>query len=177
MLTNYLAVAAGGALGAMLRYFVGGTVFARTLTPFPLATFVINVTGSFVVGFFLTLAAERMNMSPHLRLAVAVGFIGAYTTFSTFEYETIRLVEEGHFIHAVLNVVLSVTVGFVAVWGGIALARKLGHVPVTSHALYDEFERLADVSDPHQSVGAERDIRDASIRPKKGINTLDSRMP
>ena len=166
-LTNYLAVAVGGALGATLRYFIGGTVFARSLTPFPLATFVINVTGSFVIGFFLTLATERVNMSPHLRLAVAVGFVGAYTTFSTFEYETIRLVEEGRLIHALLNVVLSVAVGFVAVWGGIALARKLGHVPVMSHALYDEFERSADATDPHQGVGAERDIRDSLIRPEK----------
>lgn len=166
-LTNYLAVAAGGALGACLRYYIGGTVFGRALTPFPLATFVINVTGSFVIGFFLTLATERMNVSPHLRLAIAVGFVGAYTTFSTFEYETIRLIEEGRLIHAALNVILSVTVGFVAVWGGVALARKLEGVPVTSHALYDEFERAADAGDPHQSAGAERDIRDASIRPEK----------
>jgi CrcB protein len=164
---DYLAVAMGGALGACLRYFIGGTFFARAWTPFPLATFVINVSGSFIIGFFLTLATERMNISPHLRLAVAVGFVGAYTTFSTFEYETIRLIEEGHIIHALLNVVLSVVVGFVAVWSGIALARKFEHVPVTSHELYDEFGRLADVTDPHQTIGAERDIRDASIRSKK----------
>ncbi|HEY0004258.1 MAG TPA: fluoride efflux transporter CrcB [Pyrinomonadaceae bacterium] len=169
---DYLLVAAGGAVGACLRYFIGGSVFARTGTPFPLATFVINVSGSFIIGFFLTLATERLNISPHLRLAVAVGFVGAYTTFSTFEYETIRLIEEGHLIHAVLNVVLSVTVGFVAVWGGIALARKFEHVPVTSHTLYQEFEQLADASDPHQSLGAERDIRDASIQTKEQISGL-----
>ncbi|MDQ3253819.1 MAG: fluoride efflux transporter CrcB [Acidobacteriota bacterium] len=166
-LTNYLAVAMGGALGAMLRYYLGGSLLARTAAPFPTATFVINVTGSFIIGFFLTLASERVPLSPHLRLAVAVGFVGAYTTFSTFEYETMRLIEEGYFTTALLNVVLSVTVGFVAVWGGIALARKFEHVPVTSHVLYDEFERLADASDPHQSIGAERDIRDASIQSKK----------
>ncbi|HEY9285438.1 MAG TPA: fluoride efflux transporter CrcB [Pyrinomonadaceae bacterium] len=166
-LTGYLAVAAGGALGACLRYFIGGTLFARARTPFPLATFVVNVTGSFVVGFFLTLAAERVNMSPHLRLAVAVGFVGAYTTFSTFEYETIRLVGEGRLIYAILNVVLSVAVGYAAVWGGIALARKIERVPVTSHSLYDEFGRSADAPAPRQSAGAERDIRDASIRPRK----------
>ena len=166
-IADYLAVAAGGALGACLRYFIGGTVFARVRTPFPLATFVINITGSFIIGFFLTLATERMSMSPHLRLAIAVGFVGAYTTFSTFEYETMRLIEEGHLMHALLNVVLSVAVGFVSVWGGIALARKVEHVPVTSHALYDEFEQSADTSDPHQRSGAERDIRDASIQPRK----------
>ena len=165
--TDYLAVATGGALGACLRYYIGGFVLARTTTPFPLATFIINVSGSFIIGFFLTLATERVIVSPHIRLAVAVGFVGAYTTFSTFEYETIRLTEEGHGLHALLNVVLSVVVGFVAVWGGIALARKFEQVPVTSHALYDEFERSADAHDPHQSLGAQRDIRDASIRNTK----------
>ena len=93
-----------------------------------------------------------MSFSPHLRLAVAVGFVGAYTTFSTFEYETIRLLEEGHGVSALLNVILSVVVGFAAVWGGTALARKIERVPVTSHALYDRFEELADLSDPHQSM-------------------------
>lgn len=165
-LTNYLAVAAGGALGAVLRYYLDGAVLARTASPFPAATFIINISGSFIIGFFLTLVTERVHVSPQLRLAVAVGFVGAYTTFSTFEYETMRLIEEGHFTPALLNVVLSVTLGFAAVWGGVALARKLEHVPVTSHALYDEFERSSDACDPHQSVGAERDIRDASIRPK-----------
>lgn len=85
-----------------------------------------------------------MDVSPHLRLAavvVAVGFVGAYTTFATFEYETIRLIDEGRIIHALLNVVLSVVVGFVAVRGGTALARQFEHVTVTDHTLYDEFER------------------------------------
>lgn len=166
-LTKYLAVAAGSALGGILRYYLGGSVLARTAVPFPMATFVINVTGSFIIGFFLTLAVERINISPHLRLAVAVGFVGAYTTFSTFEYETARLIEEGRLKLAMLNVLLSVIVGFVAVFGGIFAARMIEHVPATSHALYDEFERQADLSDPHQSVGAERDIRDATIQPKK----------
>src|SRR3982751_288240 len=124
-LTKYLAVAAGGALGAVLRYYLGGTVLGRAAAPFPTATFVINVTGSFVLGLFLTLATERVHMSPHLRLAVAVGFVGAYTTFSTFEYETARLVEERDFIRAFLNVVLSFVVGFIAVWGGIITARMI----------------------------------------------------
>ncbi|HEX8844245.1 MAG TPA: fluoride efflux transporter CrcB [Pyrinomonadaceae bacterium] len=161
--TDYLAVAAGGALGACLRYFLGGTLLSRIAAPFPTATFIINVSGSFIIGFFLTLATERIQLSPHLRLAVAVGFVGAYTTFSTFEYETIRLIEARAVMLAVLNVVLSVVVGFAAVWGGIALARALEGVPVTSHTLYERFEQQADLTDPHQSIGAERDIRDASI--------------
>jgi len=126
MLTNYFAVAAGSALGGMLRYFINASLLSRVAVPFPTATFVINVTGSFIVGLFLTLAAERVQINPHLRLAVAVGLVGAYTTFSTFEYETLRLIEERRFALGVLNVVLSVAVGFAAVWGGCAVGRKAG---------------------------------------------------
>lgn len=164
-LTKYLAVAAGGALGAMLRYFLGSTMLGRAFAPFPTATFVINVTGSFIIGLFLTLATERVHLSPHLRLAVAVGFVGAYTTFSTFEYETAKLIEDGDVTRALLNVLLSFVVGLLAVWLGIFAARKFEGVPVTSAALYHQFELSADTSDPHQSVGTERDIRDSTIEP------------
>src|SRR5919199_554782 len=141
--TKYLAVALGGALGAMLRFYLGGSVLARTAAPFPTATFVINVTGSFLLGLFLTLAAERININPHLRLAIAVGFVGAYTTFSTFEYETARLVEDRDLLRALLNVVLSFVVGFAAVWLGIIAARKLERVPVISGHAYARFEQRA----------------------------------
>lgn len=161
--TKYLAVAAGSALGGVLRYYVGGSVLSRIATPFPFATFIVNISGSFVIGFFLTLAAERVNISPHLRLAIAVGFVGAYTTFSTFEYETARLIEEHGWMLALINIALSVVVGFVAVMGGIFAARKLEGLPLTSSKAYIKFEQLADVSDPPQMPGAERDIRDASI--------------
>jgi CrcB protein len=165
--TKYLAVAVGSALGGMLRYYLGGSVLSRLAGSFPLATFVINVTGSFIIGFFLTLVAERISLSQHLRLAIAVGFVGAYTTFSTFEYETARLIEERHFILALLNVVLSVIVGFVAVWGGIIAARKLEGAPPLSSAAYIQFEQQADTSDPSQMPGATRDIRDATIEVKR----------
>jgi fluoride exporter len=163
MLTKYLAVAVGGALGAMLRYYLGGTLLARAAAPFPTATFVINVTGSFVIGLFLTLATERIHVSPHLRLAVAVGFVGAYTTFSTFEYETAKLIEDGDITRALLNVVLSFVAGLLAVWLGIFAARKFEGVPLMSAARYQRFETRADVRDPRQSPGAERDIRDSSV--------------
>lgn len=163
-LTNYLAVAGGGALGACLRFYLGGSVLSRTAQPFPTATFVINVTGSFILGFFLTLVTERIQVSPHLRLAVAVGFVGAYTTFSTFEYETARLVEEKEILYAFLNVVLSFAVGFAAVWAGIVAARKLEGVPLTSRARYARFEAQANTRDRAQAGGAERDIRDSSIQ-------------
>lgn len=124
-LTKYLAVAAGGALGAMARYYLNGSQLSRMAVPFPTATFVINVTGSFILGFFLTLVTERVSVGPHLRLAVAVGFVGAYTTFSTFEYENAKLIEGREYLITFLYVVLSFIVGFAAVWGGIIAARKL----------------------------------------------------
>lgn len=165
--TKYLAVAAGSALGGVLRYYVGGSVLSRIATPFPFATFIVNISGSFVIGFFLTIAAERINISPHLRLATAVGFVGAYTTFSTFEYETARLIEEHRWVLALLNIALSVVVGFVAVMGGIFAARKLEGIPLTSGKAYIQFEQLADISEPPQLPGAERDIRDSSIVRRK----------
>ncbi len=164
-LSKYLAVAAGGALGAVLRYYLGGTLLARAAAPFPTATFVINVTGSFVIGLFLTLATERVHVSPHLRLAVAVGFVGAYTTFSTFEYETAKLIEDGDVTRALLNVVLSFAAGLLAVWLGIFAAREFEGVPVTSAERYHQFELSAAANDIHQSIGAERDIRDSTIEP------------
>ena len=139
-LTKYLAVAAGGALGAMLRYYLGGTVLSRTAAPFPFATFVINVTGSFIIGFFLTLATERVHVSPHLRLAFAVGFVGAYTTFSTFEYEAARLVEDRDYLYALLYVALSLAVGFAAVWAGIVAAHRVEGVPASARAAHGRFE-------------------------------------
>ena len=166
-LTKYFAVAVGSALGGMLRYYLGGSVLSRIAGEFPLATFVINITGSFIIGFFLTLVAERVSLGLHLRLAVSVGFVGAYTTFSTFEYETARLIEERHFMLALLNVVLSVVIGFIAVWGGIIAARQLEGKPLMSSAAYIQFEQQANADDPTQMPGAERDIRDATIEGKR----------
>jgi len=134
-----MAVAVGGALGAVARYFLGGTIFSRVPTPFPIATLVINITGSFILGFFLTVAAEYIPLNPHFRLAVAVGFIGAYTTFSTFEYETLRLAEEHGPSLALLNIIVSVVIGFVAVWGGMAVAHLCKGVAPSSIV---EYERL-----------------------------------
>lgn len=120
-----IVVALGGAIGAVARYWLGGLVNSRWPASFPLGTFVINITGSFIIGCFLTLASERMTMHPNWRLLIAVGFVGAYTTFSTFEYETLKLIEEGNILNAVGNVVLSVAVGFIAVWLGVTATRWL----------------------------------------------------
>jgi len=120
-------VGLGGFLGANARYWLGGWVAARWGTAFPWATFVINITGSFVLGLFVTLITERFAVAhaPTLRLIVAIGFIGAYTTFSTFEFETLALVETATWLQAFANAFGSLVVGFAAVWLGVVLARLL----------------------------------------------------
>jgi CrcB protein len=122
-MTRFVAVGVGGFLGAIARYAVGLLVARFWSGEFPLATFLINVSGSFVLGFFMALSAERLGLDPAWRLLVATGFVGAYTTFSTFEYETNRLVELGATTWALANVVASVLVGFLAVRLGAAFAR------------------------------------------------------
>jgi CrcB protein len=119
-----LWVGAGGFLGAIARYVVGGWVATRLGTAFPYGTFVINVTGSFVLGVIMG-AVEGHVVSPVFRLSTAVGFIGAYTTFSTFTYETIRLVEDGSFLFAAVNVTASVLVGIASVVLGLAIGRGI----------------------------------------------------
>ncbi len=117
------AVGCGGFVGAMTRYGVTLAVSRFWTRDLPLATFLINVTGSFVLGFFSTWAADRTTLDPAIRLLVGTGFVGAYTTFSTFEYETERLTESGAGGWALANVVGSVTAGFLAVRLGVRVAR------------------------------------------------------
>ena len=124
MLTRFLVVAIGGALGAMSRYGVALFVAGFWRRELPLATFLVNVSGSFVLGFFATYAAEKAPIDPLWRLLVTTGFIGAYTTFSTFEYETHRLTEAGAMWWAALNVIASVAAGFAAIQFGVFLARR-----------------------------------------------------
>ncbi len=114
----------GGFLGAIARYAVGVWIDTFWRRDFPLATFLVNVTGCFILGLFLTIATERMSVSPTMRLLVATGFVGAYTTFSTFEYETQRLTTTGAFGWALVNVLTSVVAGFIAVRLGMQLGRR-----------------------------------------------------
>jgi len=116
-----LFVALGGAIGSATRYLVGGWFAARFGAAFPYGTFVINVTGSFFVGLFLAYAQERVSLSPYWRLFFAVGFVGGYTTFSTFEYEAIRLLQDGEMLLAAVYLIGSVVTGGVAASAGIAL--------------------------------------------------------
>jgi CrcB protein len=120
---NFLVVGLGGFLGAMARYGVTLLVTPSWARDFPLGTFLVNVSGSFVLGLFATLAAERLQLDPRWRLFVATGFVGAYTTFSTFEYETQRLAESGALWWGLANVLASVVAGYAAVQLGVWFAR------------------------------------------------------
>jgi CrcB protein len=118
-----LWVGVGGFVGAVTRYLLGGWVTARLGPGFPYGTFAINVTGSFVLGTIMG-ALEGHIVAPVIRLAAAVGFVGAYTTFSTFTYETLRLLEEGSFLLAAANVGGSVLTGLV--FGALGLVTGRG---------------------------------------------------
>jgi fluoride exporter len=118
---RYLAIAIAGSAGALLRY-VMATQIGRINIRFPLATFIINISGSLFLGWFLAYAT-RHTISDTTRIAVGVGFVGAYTTFSTFMYESNRLFDEGAGFEALLNLLGSLIVGIIAVRLGMMLAR------------------------------------------------------
>ena len=122
---KYLLIALGGALGSIARYWVGSTVANRMGTRFPYGTFVINITACVIIGFSLTFLAKRVDLSPAWRFLVPVGFIGAYSTFSTYEWETLSTLRAGAFFLAALYAVSSLILGLVAVWGGSALAELI----------------------------------------------------
>jgi CrcB protein len=122
-LQKYVLIAIGGALGSLARYLVGLTVMNRMGTRFPYGTFVINLTACVIIGFSLTWLDRRTGMNPAWRFLVPVGFVGAYSTFSTFEWEIFTKLQTGAFVIAALYVSLSVLFGLLAVWLGSLLAR------------------------------------------------------
>ncbi|MEX0785355.1 MAG: CrcB family protein [Dehalococcoidia bacterium] len=124
MVERVIAVAIAGALGSLLRYVVEGFVDDR-LGPTVLGTFVVNVTGALLLGLFLGLTEERWLAPALARTAVAIGFLGAYTTFSTLAFETVDLAESGSLATAALNVGGSVAVGLAAVYAGLTLGRAI----------------------------------------------------
>ena len=118
-----LLVGAGGFLGAISRYLVDGWIATVTRGGFPWGTLIVNVSGSFALGLLFALSVERGVLSPALRAPMLIGFIGAYTTFSTLTLETWRLVETGSYIAAVANMGGSVVLGLIAVVAGLAIGR------------------------------------------------------
>lgn len=119
----YLLIAAGGGLGSLARYAASTAIMTRLGTRFPLGTLVINVTGSFLIGLLMTLLTER-HSQPYWRPLLVVGFLGGYTTFSSFEWETFAAIREGGFWIGWANIVGSVAFGYAAVWFGSFLARR-----------------------------------------------------
>jgi CrcB protein len=124
-LLPYLLVGVGGFLGAITRYVTARWVGAMVDARFPLGTFLINISGSFLLGLLGGVLAGRLvPHSDHLRLALGIGFLGAFTTFSTFEYETHALFEDGVWLTALTNIFLSLFLGLLAVRAGLLAAKS-----------------------------------------------------
>ena len=125
VMTVWLAVAVGGAIGSMLRYGIGQLTTNVLGTTPVLATFTVNVSGSFLLGIFYTLYNDRLVTSIELRVLIGVGLIGGYTTFSTFSFETIRLIESGESIKAIANILTNLLFGISAAYLGILMGKIL----------------------------------------------------
>ena len=121
---RYALVLVGGGTGALARYVAASAIMTRFGGKFPLGTLTINVTGSFLIGFLMTMLTERFQLDPQWRLLLVVGFLGGYTTFSSFEWETFTAVRDGALWAGMLNIVSSVVLGYIAVWLGVMLARR-----------------------------------------------------
>jgi len=120
-----MVIAAGGAAGASLRWLLAGAVQRATGGAFPWGTFVVNALGSFLLGFLFIWLLERSSAGGLVRLAITVGFLGAFTTFSTFSYESLHLMREGAFGLAAANVLGQVAVCLGLSWLGVQLARAI----------------------------------------------------
>lgn len=120
---SIILVAVGGGLGAVARYLVSTWAAARLGSGFPYGTLIVNVVGCFIIGLFMSLMLERVVINPYLRLFFVVGFVGGLTTFSSFSYETLRLLEEADIMHSFANIGLNMFIGFLATWLGIAMGK------------------------------------------------------
>lgn len=123
---EYLWVGIGGCLGANARYALGTLIISRVGSAFPWHTLVINLTGGFLIGVILTLLTERIVVDPAWRLLLVVGFLGGYTTFSSYTYEGLALLEEGQWLSAAVYLVGSSGLGLLATILGVAAGRALG---------------------------------------------------
>lgn len=125
MVQQLTAVAMGGAAGAVMRWLMAGAVQRWAGTAFPWGTFAVNALGSFLLGFLFVWLIERSTASELVRLALTVGMLGAFTTFSTYSLESIRLLQEGALGMAAANVIGQVVVCLLLTWLGIQLARTI----------------------------------------------------
>ncbi|MBL1276240.1 MAG: fluoride efflux transporter CrcB [Ectothiorhodospiraceae bacterium] len=120
-----LAIAAGGAFGALLRFWVSNGIYSVLGRSFPYGTLVVNVLGSLLMGFLYVMLVDKLSLGPQWRAALLIGLLGAFTTFSTFSLETVNLVEEGEVVKALLNVLLSVVLCLLATWMGVLAGRSV----------------------------------------------------
>jgi CrcB protein len=120
-----MLVAVGGSIGATSRYLVSIWAAERFGTNFPYGTLIVNVVGCFIIGAFMTLTTERIIVSSYWRLLVTVGFVGGLTTFSSYSYETFKLLQEADVVMAMSNLFANLIVGFFATWLGISAARLI----------------------------------------------------
>ncbi|RMG93517.1 MAG: fluoride efflux transporter CrcB [Chloroflexi bacterium] len=125
-MNRYLIIALGAALGANARYLVGVWASERLGASFPYGTFLVNITGSFILGFLITLAAGRLTLTPELRLFLAVGFLGSYTTFSSYAVESVTLWQQGGWWQAIVNIASNNLIGLIFALFGVFVARWLG---------------------------------------------------
>ena len=124
-MTQILAIAAGGAAGALMRFWVSNGVYVLLGRGFPYGTLAVNVLGSLAMGLLYVLFLERMSVSPELRAGLLIGLLGAFTTFSTFSIETLNLLEQADYLKAVLNMVFSVIACVFAAWLGLYIGRQI----------------------------------------------------
>ncbi|TLN23038.1 fluoride efflux transporter CrcB [bacterium] len=122
---KFILISTGAVLGANLRYWVGDWAAQKWGAAFPYGTLLINATGSLLLGFLMTLIAERLVVDPRWRLFFAVGFLGAYTTFSTYMFESFSLIDQGRWLPGLMNLLGSAALGIVAVGAGIYLGKMV----------------------------------------------------
>ena len=122
---NLLIIGIGGFIGAILRYIISGFFYDVYGDKFPYGTLAVNLIGCFALGFFITIAEGKFIISPQMRSFAAIGLLGAFTTFSTFSFETLVLIQDELYMSAILNVLISVIVGLIAVWAGMVLAKLI----------------------------------------------------
>ena len=118
---KFISLIVGGALGTMARYLMSGFVYQVCGTQFPYGTLVVNLTGCLILGFLAALTGDKFILGPQAKLLLMVGFCGAFTTFSTFMFETANLIKDGETLRAFLNVIVSVVVGFIVFRVGVFL--------------------------------------------------------